>query len=303
MLKVIKVLSIIIVNYKSSDDISRCLSSIVKYETKFIDYEFIIVDNNSNDHKLKELNEKFPFIKIIYAPQNGGFAYGNNVGIRHSSGEFVFLLNPDTYIEDNSIETLLDRIASDASIDIIGPKLLNTDKTNQSFFAPKSYLTLWKLFCQQLYLHKLFKRSKIFNSYYRTYMNYNEETLVEQVSGAALMFRRSVLNMTGLLDENYFMYFEESDFCLQAIKKGKKLLYYPKSIIIHIHADGIQSEGSINYFVNSFKHHFKKNFKTAYYPALFIYSIGSVIRLVKSLIVGDNKFVLYLYNLKYLFKQ
>ena len=180
-------LSIIIVNYKTSEDLSGCLESIMRNEKKYSDYEFIIVDNNSADPGLKEVEEKFKFARIIYAPRNGGFAYGNNIGINNSRGDFIFLLNPDTWVGENSIEKLLNRISRDENIHIIGPKLLNADGSNLSYILPKSYLTLWKLFCEQMYLHKIFRSSRLFNSYFRTYMDYEREYFVEQVSGAAFM--------------------------------------------------------------------------------------------------------------------
>ncbi len=296
-------LSIIIVNYKTSRDLTRCLESIVQYEKNYRKYEFIIVDNNSDDHGLETVKQTFKFIRIIHAPMNGGFAYGNNIGINNSKGEYIFLLNPDTYIADNGIEKLLNRMVEDRNIDIIGPKLLNPDGSNQSYFLPKSYLTLWKIFCEQLYLHKIFKNIKLFNSYFRTYMHYDKENFVEQVSGAAFMFRRDIIATIGLLDENYFMYFEESDYCLQAVKHGLKLLYYPDSRITHTQAAGTFSERSIRDFVKSFKYFFKKNFSLlVYYPVICIFIIGSLLRLTKSLVVLDKNHRVYLYYLKCIVK-
>lgn len=296
-------LSIIIVNYKTSFEILRCLKSIVHHEHKYKEYEFIIIDNNSSDPGLDEIKKTFSFVKIIYASKNGGFAYGNNIGINNSTGDYIFLLNPDTYIEDNSIQKLYHRITNDKNIHIIGPKLLNADGSNQSYYLPKSYLTLWKLICEQLYLYRIFKNIRTFNSYFRTYMNYETETPVEQVSGAALMFRREIINRIGLLDENYFMYFEESDFCLQAVMNGFKLLYYPESKIIHTQAAGMLSERAIRDFVISFKYFFNKNYTPfAYYPALLIYLTGSLLRLIKSTILNDKKQKSYFSFLKYLIK-
>ncbi len=297
-------LSIIIVNYKTSGDITRCLESIVKYEKNYKEYEFIIVDNNSDDQGLEQIKRTFKFINLIHAPQNGGFAYGNNIGIRKAKGDYIFLLNPDTYLSDNSIEKLLTRISGDKKVHIIGPKLLNADGSNQSYYLPKSYLTIWKLFCEQMYLYRVFRNVRPLNSYFRTYMDYDKEVHVEQVSGAAFMFRREIIDVISLLDENYFMYFEESDYCMQAVKHGYKLLYYPESCIIHTQAAGTLSERSIRDFVKSLKIYFKKNFsKIVYYPAIVIYIFGSVLRLIRSLLLFDKKHKAYVYYLKYLFKK
>jgi len=296
-------LSIIIVNYKTSGDILKCLESIVLYEKKYKSYEIIVVDNNSDDPGLINISKTFPFVKIIYAPKNGGFAYGNNIGIRNSKSDHIFLLNPDTFLIDNSIEKLLNRIAK-IDIDIIGPKLLNSDGSNQSYIIPKSYLTLWKLFCEQFYLHKVFKKIRLFNSYFRTYMDYDRETFVEQVSGAAFMFKREVISRIGMLDENYFMYFEESDYCMKAVKNGLKLLYYPESKIIHTQTAGTTSERAVKDFVISFKYFFKKNYsKLTYYLAIYLFTLGTLLRLMKSIIQMDKKSRSILYYLKYIIKS
>ncbi|MBI4651059.1 glycosyltransferase [Candidatus Desantisbacteria bacterium] len=157
-------LSIIIVNYKTSGEIDFCLKSIMRFEPHYRDYEFIIIDNNSNDSELKNLKEKYPFVKIIYAPRNGGFAYGNNLGIKASQGEYILLLNPDTYIENNSIEKLYVKLKNSKDIFFAGPQLLNPDRSIQSYSGPKSYLTLWRLFCERLYLPRIFKRVHIFRN-------------------------------------------------------------------------------------------------------------------------------------------
>lgn len=296
-------LSIITVNYKSSKNIDICLGSIIKYEPRYIDYEFIIVDNNSNDSGLKGIGQKYPFVKIIHAAENRGFAYGNNIGIKASKGDYILLLNPDTYLENNSIEKLYARLKNSNDIDFAGPQFLGIKKTNDSYYSPKSYLTLWKLFCESFYLYRIFNKNKIFNSYYRTYIDYEKESYVESMGGAAFLFRRSVIDKIGLLDENYFMYYEEIDYCLQAIKSGYKLLYYPESKIIHIGGDTTASlsEWSVKISIQSFKYYFKKNFPYSYYIALPIYFAGSLSRAVVLMLTGNKKYKKFIYEIKYLF--
>lgn len=272
-------LSIILVNYKNSRDIQLCLSSIIKHEPRHGEYEFIIVDNDSADQYLPDLQTRFPSIKIIYAPMNGGFAYGNNIGIQAATHDVILLLNPDTYVEDNSIEKLYDRLANDPDIDLIGPILLYPDGKNQSYYLPKSYLTLWKLFCVEFFLYKLFPKIKLFNSYFRTNMDYDKELEVEQLSGAALMFKKSILEKTGLMDDNYFMYYEESDFCYQAVKNGCHLLFYPQSSIIHVGGFSNDSPWHRKIALRSFKYYFKKNFNfiTALF-AIILFTTGESLK-------------------------
>lgn len=304
-------LSIIIVNYKTSKDLIVCLDSIKKYEKNYKQYEIVIVDNNSDDNGLEQIKDKFPFVKIIYAPRNGGFSYGNNIGIKITKEGIILLLNPDTYLKDNSIEKLYIRMRSDPEILIAGPKLLYADGRNQSYFTPKSYLTLWRLFCMEFFINRIFIKSNFFNSYFQTYMDYDKERFVEQVSGAVFMFKRSLIDKIGLLDENYFMFFEESDFCLQALKKGYKLLYYPESKVIHIAGQSTLSgfsEQSNRYYIESSIYFFKKNYGliSAYISILFLF-IGSLLRVIILSLTFNKKYILYYYYIKnlikYLFKK
>lgn len=301
-----QMLSIIIVNYKSSNDISFCIESIIKFEKRYNDYEIIIVDNNSDDLGLKLLNEQYPFLKIINADKNGGFAYGNNIGINYSNGDYVLLLNPDTFIVDNSIEKLLNRIKTEESIGIIGPLILFPDGRNQSFYLPKSYLNIWRLFCERFYLYRIFKNVPILNSYYRTYMDYSKETFVDQVSGAALLFRKSIIEKIGLLDENYFMYFEESDFCLQAVRNNIKQLYYPKSKIVHKGGLDLESgwSNTSSWYIDSLMYYFKKNFGSiSYYTALILFSIGAFLKSGLFFIKNDHRYKFHFMQFKKLLKS
>lgn len=299
-------LSIIIINYKTSKDIIRCLNSIIEFEKNYKKYEIIIVDNNSNDNGLANIAKDFKFVKIIYAPKNGGFAYGNNIGIKNSKGDHILLLNPDTYLFDNSIEKLYERMLNDPGIDIIGPKLLNPDMSNQIESVAQTYPTLWRLFCHEFYLNRIFKNSKILNSYFQTYADYDKERLVEQINGAVFMFKKSLLEKIGLLDEDYFMFFEETDFCLKAIRNGGKLLYYPESKIIHIGGQ-VTSFGSYKRYkdyIDSLKFFLRKNFgkATSFWGMFFIF-IGSSIRLILLRLFFNRKYIIYFYYIKAIFNK
>ncbi len=288
-------LSIIIVNYNSSKDINYCLESIALHEAGYRQYEFIIVDNDSHDSGLESVKKSFPFVRIIEAERNGGFAYGNNIGLNACNGSHILLLNPDTYVCDDSIAKMHDVLLCRTDIDMIGPMLLFSDRRNQSYYLPKTYLTLWRLLCEQFYLHRIFPTIKIFNSYYQTYMDYGVEREVEQISGAAMMFRREVPEKIGPLDDNYFMYFEESDYCYRAVKQGFRLLYYPQSRIVHI--GGLISESnwewSTRHFINSFKYFFKKNHGLCdCYLAVLLHIIGSACRFL-ILFIRKNKYYRY----------
>ena len=274
-------LSIIFVNYKCSSDILNCLNSIKKNDSNFYYYEIIIVDNASEDPGLEKIKQKFPGTVIVFARKNGGFAYGNNIGFDIASNNILFMLNPDTFVKDNSIQLLYKRLTSDPFVSMVGPLLLNPDGSNQSYVHPKTYPTIWNIFCERFFLNKLFPKSRLFNSYYQTYMKYNEERNVEQICGAAIMFKRDILHRIGKLDENYFMYFEESDWCKQAINKGGKLLYCPEATVYHkkglTHPSKSRQKAII--FGTSLIYYLEKNSRFSYATSL-IYAAGCCFRLL-----------------------
>ena len=120
-------LSIVVVNYRSSEDLSRCLQSLFRHDVCAEEYEIIVVDNDSGDDGLQRLKRAYPQVTFVAAEKNGGFAYGNNIGIRNSSMNCVLLLNPDTFVDDDSIHRMHTRLKNDPSVDLIGPKMLFPD--------------------------------------------------------------------------------------------------------------------------------------------------------------------------------
>ena len=137
-------------------------------------------------------------------------------------------------------------------------------------------------------------------------MDYDQERFIEQVSGAAFMFKKSLIDEIGLFDENYFMYFEESDFCLQAVKKGGKLLYFPESKVFHIEGQSTLagfSEWSNRHYIESFIYFFKKNhgLMSLCVSIVFLF-MGLLLRVIISSLTFNKKYILYCYQIKYLLK-
>lgn len=296
-------LSIVFVNYKSSADLSRCLASIERHDPGFPNYEIVVVDNRSSDMGLPKLLPDYPSVRLIEAERNGGFSFGNNIGIRSTTGDFILFLNPDTYVEDDSIGKMHDRMLRDPSVAMLGPKLLFPDGRNQSFFEPKSHFDLWKLFCYEFSLHRLFPGSRLFDSLFRIGMDYEVETPVESVPGSALMFRRELIEIIGEMDERYFMYFEEMDFCLRATRNGGKLLYFPAGRIYHVGGLTRPEKWPLNAraYAESFKYFFSKHFPSwQTNPAIALLLFGALIRWAGLSLAGRERAEYYRLIVKHL---
>jgi hypothetical protein len=165
-----------------------------------------------------------------------GFSAGNNAGIRASTGDTILLLNPDTVVGENAFGALLTRLVADASAAGAGPKIFNGDGTLQR--TGVSFPSLWNTVCETLLLDKIFPRSKVFGRHRRLFEDPDVSIEIDYLQGSCLMVKRPALDAAGLLDEGYFMYFEEMDLCRKLRSLGWKIVYEPAGNIIHFGGSG-----------------------------------------------------------------
>lgn len=225
-------LSIIIVNYNSSNILRDCLRSIEASSVQ-IGYEVIVVDNHSSDGGLEALNREFPSVSFIELPENVGFAAGNNAGFSRARGATYLLLNPDTEVKPDALQRLYDALHRDPSVGMAGPKIYYADGTLQSAIIPKKVPSVFDFFCELFYLVKIFPASRIFNAYFGARFDYDREQPVGQLCGACLMVKKEVVEKIGPLDEKLFLYFDEADWCKRAADAGYRMLYVPSASITH----------------------------------------------------------------------
>ena len=226
-------LSIIIVNWNTEDLLKQTLDSVFK-ETKNFDFEVIVVDNNSmKDDSVKMIKENFPQVVLIENKENLGFSRANNQGLKIAKGEYLMLLNSDVIVLNQAIEKLVGFLDKHPETHMAGPKLLNKDMTFQHACrrgVPDPLNSLFYL----TGLYKIFKNAKI-DSYKKFNVSENESGRTEALSGAAMMFRREVYEKIGGLDEDFFMYGEDLDFCKRVSDMGWRTFYVSEAEIIHFY--------------------------------------------------------------------
>jgi len=216
-------LSIIIVSYNTKNLTLQCIKSIEKYPPK-IKYEIIVIDNGSQDGSVDVLT-KIKNIKLIKNKTNLGFAKANNIGIKASSGNNILLLNSDTQVTKSAIQKLYDFAVNTDNAGVVGSKLLNPDKSVQSsVFPEQSLLNAFKAY----WLGK----KKTFEKYAPSG---DLPVKVNSIVGAVFFITQKALKKVGKLNEKYFMYFEDFDFCREVEKRGLGVYYLPDSEIIHHH--------------------------------------------------------------------
>jgi len=223
-------LSIIIVNYNVKYYLRECLQS-VYCATERVSFEIIIVDNNSTDGSVDMVKNEFPEVKLIENCQNLGFAKATNQVLREHEGKYALLLNPDTVVLPNALDKMVEFMEANPQAGALGCKLLYPDGSLQR--SCRSFPTLTTTFFENTGLEKFFPKNKLVAKYKMGYWDYNDLREVDQPMGSALMIRREVIRQVGLLDERFYMFFEEVDWCFRAKKRGWKIYFIPRAEIIH----------------------------------------------------------------------
>lgn len=224
-------LSIIIVNYNSKKYICDCLVSACRFSSAKY-FEWIIVDNNSSDDGKEEILDRFPFVQWIDMGYNAGFARANNAGILQSKGNKVLLLNPDTIILDDSINNCLDRFENGKEI-ACSVQLINPDGSPQisgNYFMAGGLNHLLPLPYLGMFLREI---AFLFNAKKTNVLQANDVQEIDWINGAFLMVKKEAIAKAGLLDEDFFLYGEEAEWCYRLKKFGKLVIYGNLHVIHH----------------------------------------------------------------------
>jgi hypothetical protein len=223
--------SVSIVNYNAKEYLDRCLTSLYK-SIKNHSFEVVVVDNFSSDGSSDLVRLKFPGVKLIQNTSNLGYTKANNIGIKRSTGKYVISLNSDTKVSGNAIDRLIEFMDSNPDAGAAGPKLLNSDGTLQ-MQCRRGFPTLINSLFYFSGLNRLFPKSKLLGGYLLTYLDDKNTVEVDSLCGAAMIVRRDVIDKVGLMDESYYMYGDDIDWCIRIKKAGWKIYYLPDAEIIH----------------------------------------------------------------------
>jgi GT2 family glycosyltransferase len=221
-------LTIVIVTYNSRGHIDGCLESLVAHAPA-MDHEVVIVDNASPDGTAAAVRARWPMMRVIEAGGNLGFAAANNIGIRAGSGEFVLLLNPDTAVTPNALDRLAEALEARPDAAAAGPRLVDANGHAELSFGP--------MIGPLAELRQ--KRRQRDRAYVEAATRVAAD--VDWVSGACLLVRRDDAEAVGLLDERYFMYTEDVDFCAALRARGRQVIFVPGAEVIHLRGASRQS--------------------------------------------------------------
>lgn len=256
-------LSIIIVNYNVKYFLEQCLIAVHK-ACAGIESEIFVVDNNSADDSVDMVLNRFSNVIVIANKDNKGFSAANNQAIKQATGKYILLLNPDTVVEEQTFHKVCEFMDAHDDAGGLGVQMID----GKGNFLPESKrglptpaVAFYKIFG----LSKLFPRSKTFGRYHLGYLDKNKTHVVDVLSGAFMLVRKSVLDKIGLLDEDYFMYGEDIDLSYRITKAGFKNYYFPETRIIHYKGESTK-KSTVNYVLVFYramvifaKKHFAKN--------------------------------------------
>jgi hypothetical protein len=246
-----KKLTIIIVNWNTNDLLFDCLGSL--YSDLSIDQdslEVIVIDNNSSDKSVEMVRNNFNLVKLIVNKKNVGFATANNQGLCIASGKIIILLNSDTIMHSETLYKIKEFMENLDPLSAVGPMLLNKDGSIQN--STHEFPSLINQTIRAFNFHKLFPNSKFFGKEFMTYWDHKDIKIVDYVAGACLCATKATFNKVGMLDERFFMYAEEMDWCLRLKKIGGKVYYFPLAKITHL-GSGSSKLISESMFVEYFK--------------------------------------------------
>ena len=238
-------ISIIIVSWNAIGYLRGCLVSIRDTRGSLV-REVIVVDNGSSDGSQEMVAQDFPEVTLICSEANLGFARANNLGIRHSSGSYLALINSDVIVHPGCFQETAGYLDSHREVGLVGPKVLGRDGRLQRTCRLRP--GVWNITCEALALDRAFSRWPLFSGREMRHWNQNQQAEVEVLSGCFWVARRSAVLDVGELDEQFFFYAEDIDWCKRFTDKGWKIVFLPQAKATHF-GGGSSSNAPLRYAI------------------------------------------------------
>jgi len=296
-----KELGVCILTRGSREKVIPCLQSLFEQTSDHDKMDVVVVDNHSQDGTVEALRAQFPTVRIIANSANLGYSKAVNQGLKALKARYYVLLNPDTVILDRALSRLMKFMDENPRVGICAPKVLNQDGTLQ-YQSRRGEARPWEVFSYFLGLSKLFPKDPRFSGYLLTHIDNDKVNEVKAVSGSCMMIRSGVISQIGYLDELYFAYQEDTDYCLHARRAGWKVCYVPMAEVIHYGGkggSGINPYFGVYHWHHSYYLYYRKNlakdypfwFHPLYYCAMLAkFAINIVILLFsRDKVVGTRK--------------
>jgi N-acetylglucosaminyl-diphospho-decaprenol L-rhamnosyltransferase len=274
-------LSIVIISYNARRYLRACLRSVFAVSYPW-DTEVIVVDNASHDGSVALVREEFPRARLIDAGSNTGFSHANNLGFAAAKGEYLLMLNSDTELTGNALEQLVGFLRIHEDVGVVSPRLVYPDLTDQGV-ARRFPTPINALFGRRSLLTRMFPNNRYARQYLLSRQHRGDIPFeADWVSGACLMFRRGLLERLGGLDERFWMYWEDADFCYRAKQQAWRVFYVPAAVVIHHEgkSSGGRRDGRliIEFNRSAYRYYRKHCLKAALHPMAVLAAIFVTMR-------------------------
>jgi len=225
--------SIVILNFKTKNFLKQCIRQLKEMDVG-VNYEIIVIDSHSQDGSVEMMKECYPEIDLTAATENLGFHKGNNIGIKKAKGKYVMILNTDIFfIDSQAIKKMFDYLESNSKVALVGPQLLNPDKTIQK--SVMRYPTIITPFCRRMFIGKTKWGSKELARFEMHDWDHNSTRDVDWIFGACTMVRKETIDQVGMMGEYLFLYYGDTDWARRFWKNGWEVHYLSDAKAIHLH--------------------------------------------------------------------
>jgi len=272
--------TVIIVSWNARDYLTQCLSSLTSEVSRY-PMEIIVVDNASSDGSPDCVEFNYPNVRLIRNTENLGFAKANNIGVSFSTGKYLCFVNSDVKVLPDCITRLVEYCEEHPEAGMVGPRIIGSDGQLQR--SCRGFPSVWNMFCQALALDSIFKNFKLFSGYSLRHWPQNSLSNVDILTGCFWLIPKKALEQVGLLDETFFIYGEDMDWCRRFWGKGWRVVFIPSAEAIH-YGGGSSSNAPIRFYIERQKadlQYWKKHHSdlavTCY---LFISSLHMFLRLI-----------------------
>ncbi len=273
-------LSIIIVNWNVRELLRGCLLSLSGDEMGLVPgltSEVVVVDCASSDGSAEMVRREFPWVRLMASDENLGYARGNNLGVAQAAGRYLLLLNPDVEVVGDALATMVHYLDEQPSVGVLGPALRYPDGSLQS--SRRRFPTLATAFCESTLLHQWFPNNHVARRYHLADRPADAPQAVDWLVGAALMIRREAWQQVGPLDEGFFMYFEELDWCRRCRAAGWEIHYLPTAHVVHYEGKSSEQVSTARaiHFERSKIRYFRKYYGAGWALVIRLFLLGTFV--------------------------
>lgn len=288
-------ISVVIVSHNTKHFLIACLQALYSSQDLNQPLQVIVVDNASQDGSVEAVLAGFPQADVVSGSENLGFSKANNIGLEKSNGEYILFLNPDTVVNPDVLRTMEDYLSEHPSVGMVGCKLITADG-KLDLACRRKFPSAWDGFCRATGLSELFPKWPLFGGYNLRYLDENKTYPVDCINGAFMFCRRKAVLEVGPMDEAYFMYAEDLDWCYRFKQSGWQVVYHPAATTLHF--KGVSSSIRSNIMIKEFfrsneifcrKHYFSQTGLLGKFAVIFGLRIWMISTLIRNALHGQKR--------------